>query len=852
MKKKFFTFLTLLLCLCSGAWAQTYDNENVTVTWSMSSGTLTSGVASPSAAALSSGNNVGTDAELNGTTTGTFKDKSDESKSYLFTLFARPSSSETGSSSTKRDNRYVEYTFTPAKGLTFTPTGVSFEMVKNGTGDPNIWVDFIDGTSVTTSLATNTSIPKVESSKYDVSESQKSYNMASLETVHASSNKVTLRIFYSKLASGKSVGIRNVVISGKVSGTVVNVTTYTITAEANDDDLGSVAGGETYEENDDVTLTATPKTGAKFVKWQKDDEDFVGNTANPLNITATETVTYTAIFEALNKITFSANGGSGNVPDVSYVDDGDDYTLPTWKLLYKEGNTFAGWKTGETTYTAGQTLENITDDVTFAAQWTANTVALGDAATTVEWTFIKDDGAPSLAMQGTGATRYYVVQASVSGSNIDVPLYIDATSGKFDTANHDSYAQVNGGTKFRLPAVAGMTVTYSSGSGTHTDASKFAFDDAANVNASMSSNNLVFTYNGKNGTITFTDNDGGMWPTGISVTYPKYVPTPAEAETTGAVLTYSNGSVSGSGKVWTGTADTECEGYTITADASGSISVKSSTKYALGVGESGATYTIAVPSGVKITSFKITGAANSSTSYVTYNETQKSFANSGDTEQTWTVASPSAGGSIEFSVTTKQLNVTSITLYTDDITLTTTVNMAGWRAFYDASQGYTVDGGTKVYKATAKSASSVTLTEMVDIPAATPVILYHESATDSHKMTLTKAATTSGNASGNLLSVTTADQDLSSGTYYRLGYSSADGIGFYPYSTASAAAGIVYIDASAGARMLTFVFDNETSGIEAVHASGLTVNGFYNLNGQRVENPTKGLYIVNGKKVVIK
>ena len=27
---------------------------------------------------------------------------------------------------------------------------------------------------------------------------------------------------------------------------------------------------------------------------------------------------------------------------------------------------------------------------------------------------------------------------------------------------------------------------------------------------------------------------------------------------------------------------------------------------------------------------------------------------------------------------------------------------------------------------------------------------------------------------------------------------------------------------------------------------------FYNLNGQRVVQPTKGLYIVNGKKIVVK
>ena len=46
--------------------------------------------------------------------------------------------------------------------------------------------------------------------------------------------------------------------------------------------------------------------------------------------------------------------------------------------------------------------------------------------------------------------------------------------------------------------------------------------------------------------------------------------------------------------------------------------------------------------------------------------------------------------------------------------------------------------------------------------------------------------------------------------------------------------------------------DDETTGINAVHGEGLMVNGYYNLQGQRVENPKKGLYIVNGKKVMVK
>ena len=43
-----------------------------------------------------------------------------------------------------------------------------------------------------------------------------------------------------------------------------------------------------------------------------------------------------------------------------------------------------------------------------------------------------------------------------------------------------------------------------------------------------------------------------------------------------------------------------------------------------------------------------------------------------------------------------------------------------------------------------------------------------------------------------------------------------------------------------------------TTGINAVVSSLKNDNRYYNLNGQVVANPTKGLYIINGKKVVIK
>ena len=50
-----------------------------------------------------------------------------------------------------------------------------------------------------------------------------------------------------------------------------------------------------------------------------------------------------------------------------------------------------------------------------------------------------------------------------------------------------------------------------------------------------------------------------------------------------------------------------------------------------------------------------------------------------------------------------------------------------------------------------------------------------------------------------------------------------------------------------------FTFDGDATGINTLNAERGTLNGeCYNLAGQRVAQPTKGLYIVNGRKVVIK
>ena len=74
--------------------------------------------------------------------------------------------------------------------------------------------------------------------------------------------------------------------------------------------------------------------------------------------------------------------------------------------------------------------------------------------------------------------------------------------------------------------------------------------------------------------------------------------------------------------------------------------------------------------------------------------------------------------------------------------------------------------------------------------------------------------------------------------------------------TVTIPAGKAYIDANrtGSARSLSIVFEEEAvTGIESVQEfKGSKVQGFYDLQGRRVSQPTKGMYIMDGKKVIVK
>ena len=151
-------------------------------------------------------------------------------------------------------------------------------------------------------------------------------------------------------------------------------------------------------------------------------------------------------------------GVLGTVPVAVDVAPGAKVTMPSNRTLYKEGYTLSGWTNGIETYAAGESFEPA-EDVTLKAVFTENTYALSESLTelTVRWDFQRKNGAPNVVWEGrTG--DFIVAQAAINGKVTDVKLDVNTTPGKFANGNWEDWCQVNEGTTFSFPAVAGSTV----------------------------------------------------------------------------------------------------------------------------------------------------------------------------------------------------------------------------------------------------------------------------------------------------------------------------------------------------------------------------------------------------------
>lgn len=193
----------------------------------------------------------------------------------------------------------------------------------------------------------------------------------------------------------------------------------------------------------------------------------------------------------------------------------------------------------------------------------------------------------------------------------------------------------------------------------------------------------------------------------------------------------------------------------------------------------------------------------------------------------------------------------------DNISLTVAAYMQGWRPFYDADNSYTVDDNTKVFMAVEREGEgAVKLTNITGrkVPKGSAVILHTDAVLEdgTYQITMTKDASPyvyEGN--DNLLSASVTGTPVNA---YRLGYLAGEGNGvaFYSWKADAPSAGVVYLDLTdSNAAKIGFDIEENTTGIVSVRDRNNEEKAFFNLNGQRLDNPRKGFNIINGKKVIV-
>lgn len=162
--------------------------------------------------------------------------------------------------------------------------------------------------------------------------------------------------------------------------------------------------------------------------------------------------------------------------------------------------------------------------------------------------------------------------------------------------------------------------------------------------------------------------------------------------------------------------------------------------------------------------------------------------------------------------------------------------------------------GVEAYNLTAVNGETITSSSVDAIAANSPVMIKADAATYDFKASnVSITATANGEVTNGLLNGTYATTTAAADANNYVLQKNGNDVNFYLVTETAATVKPfrAYLKASGvGARALNLDL-GETTGIETVKKADVTT-AVYSLSGQRVAAPQKGLYIVNGKKVIVK
>jgi len=248
-------------------------------------------------------------------------------------------------------------------------------------------------------------------------------------------------------------------------------------------------------------------------------------------------------------------------------------------------------------------------------------------------------------------------------------------------------------------------------------------------------------------------------------------------------------------------------------------------------------FTVTAPAGKKLTKIVITGSGIGS------------LKADGYSAGTWTGMADNV--TFTYGASSGSITITTITLYYYDPTVSVTMGEEGWMTYCNEGAALSFEGVT-AYKVSSIAEDHVNLMPVTAAPANTPVLL--KAAPGAYNLTVVASAEKVGtNKMRRSDGTVTSDEN---NDVYALAKKNSV-VGFYKVQAGvTVPAGKCYLSVSKAAqsesaRDFLGFNDEDATRINAVE-NGQSTDEVFDLQGRQVKQPTKGLYIKNGKKVIIK
>jgi len=181
---------------------------------------------------------------------------------------------------------------------------------------------------------------------------------------------------------------------------------------------------------------------------------------------------------------------------------------------------------------------------------------------------------------------------------------------------------------------------------------------------------------------------------------------------------------------------------------------------------------------------------------------------------------------------------------------TITVPAAGYATFVSEKVINLTGSAVAAYIATADGTDAVNFKQITKVPANTGVLLYAEGGATATVPYASEGDATDDNlfVAGEGAAVASTDGDYAN---YILNNGS-NGMGFYKAAGQTVATDKAYIHIPTAVSVKGFIAlpGADQTSVKAIETASQQPRAIYNLAGQRVQKATRGIYVVNGKKVI--